>query len=151
MESTPGYDAGNIFAKIIRGEAPCYRVHEDDQTLAFMDIMPQAEGHTLVIPKFGAADLFGMPEDVLAATISTTQKVAAAVKEAFAAPGVMIAQLNGSAAGQTVFHLHFHILPRHDGIDLRMHARGMADRDVLAAHAERIRVALARMQGRPSS
>lgn len=145
METAPGYDAGNIFAKILRGEAPCFKVYEDDHTLAFMDIMPQAEGHTLVIPKFGAADLFAMPRDALSATIITTQRVAAAVKDAFAAPGVMIAQLNGSAAGQTVFHLHFHILPRHEGIDLRMHARGMADRELLAAHADRVRAALARV------
>jgi histidine triad (HIT) family protein len=142
MKTAPDYDSANIFAKILRGEAPCFKVFEDERTLSFLDIMPQAGGHTLVIPKFGAEDVFSLPADDLAATIVTTQRVAAAVKKAFAAPGVMIAQLNGSAAGQTVFHLHFHILPRFDGIDLRMHARGMADRDVLAAHAERIRAVL---------
>lgn len=142
MTAVAAYDPDNIFAKIIRGEAPCFRVYEDEQTLAFLDIMPQAEGHTLVIPKFGSRDIFDLPEDDLAATIRTTRKIAAAVKQAFAAPGVMIAQLNGAAAGQTVFHLHFHVLPRFDGVDFRMHARAMADRTVLAAHAERIRAAL---------
>ncbi len=139
MQTASGYDSGNIFAKIIRGEAPCFKVYEDQHTLAFMDIMPQVEGHTLVIPKFGASDLFSLPADDLAATMLTTQRVAAAVKEAFAAPGVMIAQLNGAAAGQTVFHLHFHILPRFNGIDLQMHVRGMGAKEVLAGHAERIR------------
>lgn len=142
MNSSPDYDSANIFAKILRGEAPCYKVFEDERTFAFLDIMPQAEGHTLVIPKFGAADVFRLPAEDLAATIVTTQRVAGAVKKAFAAPGVMIAQLNGSAAGQTVFHLHFHILPRFNGIDMRMHARGMADRETLAAHAERIKAVL---------
>jgi len=142
MNSSPDYDSANIFAKILRGEAPCFKVFEDERTFAFLDIMPQVEGHTLVIPKFGAADVFSLPAEDLAATIVTTQRLAGAVKKAFSAPGVMIAQLNGSAAGQTVFHLHFHILPRFDGIDLGMHARGMADRGILAAHAERIRAAL---------
>jgi len=136
------YDPDNIFAKIVRGEAPCFKVYEDERTLAFMDIMPQADGHTLVIPKFGAVDLFTLPPDDLAATMQTTQKVAAAVRSVFAAPGVMIAQLNGAAAGQTVFHLHFHILPRFAGVDFRMHARGKGDMAVLKAHAEKIRAAL---------
>lgn len=142
MDHAPGYDTGNIFAKILRGEAPCYRVYEDDLTLAFMDIMPQADGHTLIIPKFGAVDLLSLREDYLGATLATTQKIAAAVKQAFNAPGIMIAQLNGSAAGQTVFHLHFHVLPRFDGIDLRFHARGMAERALLEGHAQRIRAVL---------
>ncbi len=142
MPIHPPYDPNNIFAKIIRGEAPCFKVYEDDRTLAFMDIMPQAEGHTLVIPKFGASDLFTLPSEDLGATMRTTKKVAAAVQSVFAAPGIMIAQLNGAAAGQTVFHLHFHVLPRFDGVDFRMHARGMGDMTLLKAHAERIRAAL---------
>jgi histidine triad (HIT) family protein len=142
MQHNTNYDPGNIFAKIIRGEAPCFKVYEDAMTLAFMDIMPQAEGHTLVIPKFGARDLFDLPPDHLAPLMRSAQVVATAVKEAFSAPGIMIAQLNGKAAGQTVFHLHFHILPRFDGIDFRMHARDPADRGLLAAHAERIRTVL---------
>lgn len=136
------YDENNIFAKILRGEAPAHTVFEDDHSLAFMDVMPQAEGHTLIIPKASGENLFDVPPDVLANTIQTTQRVAAAVKSAFAASGIMIAQLNGAAAGQSVFHLHFHVLPRHDGIDFRMHARDMADPAVLTEHAERIREAL---------
>ena len=136
------YDRNNVFAKILRGEIPAHKVYEDAQTLAFMDVMPQADGHTLVIPKIEAESLFDVPPEALAATIVTTQRVAKAVKAAFAAPGVLVAQLNGSAAGQSVFHIHFHIVPRRAGLDLKLHAREMADPAVLAAHAERIRAAL---------
>lgn len=136
------YDNNNIFAKIIRGEIPSYRVYEDEQTLAFMDVMPQVPGHTLVIPKFPAEDLLDVDPEYLAATICVTQTVAAAVKKAFDAPGIMIAQLNAAAAGQTVFHLHFHILPRHDGVEFKLHARDMEDGAVLEGHAERIKAAL---------
>ena len=133
------YDVDNIFAKILRDEAPAFKVYEDEHSLAFMDVMPQVDGHTLVIPKDNAQDLLDADPQILGATIQTTQKVAAAVKEAFAAPGIMIAQLNGAPAGQTVFHLHFHIMPRHDGVEFRMHARDMADFDLLAQHAQRVR------------
>ena len=136
------YDRNNVFAKILRGEIPSHKVYEDAQTLAFMDVMPQADGHTLVIPKVEAEGLLDVPPEALAATIVTTQRVAKAVKAAFAAPGVLVAQLNGSAAGQSVFHIHFHIVPRRAGLDLKLHAREMADPAVLAAHAERIRAAL---------
>jgi histidine triad (HIT) family protein len=136
------YDPNNIFARILRGEIPAHTVCEDSHTLAFMDVMPQSEGHTLVIPKFAAENLFDLPVDSLAATIATTQRVARAVKKAFDAPGIMIAQLNGRGAGQSVFHIHFHVIPRQDGIDLRLHARGMADAQLLAAHAAKIRAAL---------
>lgn len=142
MQHAADYDTGNVFARILRGELPCVPVYEDELTLAFMDIMPQTDGHALVIPKYGAADLFSLPAEYFAATLATTQRVAAAVREAFAAPGIMIAQLNGAAAGQTVFHLHFHILPRFTGVEFRMHARDMADRTVLETHARRIRAAL---------
>jgi histidine triad (HIT) family protein len=135
------YDTSNIFARILRGEIPAHTVFEDEHTLAFMDVMPQADGHTLVIPKVAAENLFELPPDALAATILTTQRVARAVRKAFAAPGIMIAQLNGSAAGQSVFHIHFHLVPRHEGIDLRFHAREMADPRILASHAERVRAA----------
>lgn len=138
------YDSGNVFAKILRGELPCHKVYEDEATLAFMDIMPQAECHTLVIPKEGGEGLLDTPVASLQAVIATTQKVAAAVKNATGAPGVMIAQLNGSEAGQTVFHLHFHIIPRWAGIDLKFHARGMESPDVLKANAAKIIAALAR-------
>ena len=137
------YDRSNVFARILRGEIPAHKVLEDEHTLAFMDVMPQADGHTLVIPKAEAENLFDLPPEALAATILTTQRVARAVKRAFAAPGILIAQLNGPAAGQSVFHIHFHVLPRHEGLDLRFHARQMADPAVLAAHAARVRDALA--------
>ena len=136
------YDRNNVFAKILRGEIPAHKVYEDEQTLAFMDVMPQADGHTLVIPKVEAEGLLDVPPEALAATIVTTQRVARAVKAAFAAPGILVAQLNGSAAGQSVFHIHFHIVPRRAGLDLKLHAREMADPAVLAAHAERIRAAI---------
>lgn len=136
------YDQDNIFAKILRGDAPAFKVYEDDHSLAFMDVMPQVEGHTLVVPKDPAENLHDADPVILAATIQTVQTVAAAVKAAFEAPGIMIAQLNGPAAGQTVFHLHFHILPRHQGIEFKMHARDMEDFAKLEAHAERIRAQL---------
>jgi histidine triad (HIT) family protein len=136
------YDRNNVFARILRGEIPSHKVLEDEFTLAFMDAMPQADGHTLVVPKVEAENLFDVPAPALAATILTTQRVARAVKTAFDVPGILIAQLNGAAAGQSVFHIHFHVLPRREGIDLRLHARSMADSAVLAAHAARIRAAL---------
>jgi histidine triad (HIT) family protein len=136
------YDPNNVFARILRGEIPAHKVYEDAQTLAFMDVMPQADGHTLVIPKAPAENLFDLPPAALAATILTTQRVARAVRKAFDAPGVLIAQLNGAEAGQSVFHLHFHVVPRREGLDLRFHARDMADPKQLASYAERVRAAL---------
>lgn len=136
------YDRSNVFARILRGEIPAHVVFEDAKTLAFMDVMPQADGHALVIPKAEAETIFDLPPEALAATILTTQRVARAVKKAFDAPGVMIAQLNGPAAGQSVFHVHFHVLPRHAGLELRFHARDMADPAMLAEHAARVRAAL---------
>jgi histidine triad (HIT) family protein len=136
------YDPSNIFARILRGEIPAHKVFEDERTLAFMDVMPQSDGHTLVIPKVAAENIFDLPPDYLAATALTTQRVARAVKKAFDAPGVMIAQLNGRGAGQSVFHIHFHVVPRYEGIDLRFHAREMADSKLLAEQAAKIRAAL---------
>ena len=136
------YDTNNIFAKIIRGEAPCFKVYEDGHTLAFMDIMPQAEGHTLVIPKEPAESIFDISPDGAAALIKATQKVAAAVRKVTGVPGVMLAQLNGASAGQTVFHIHFHIIPRTGGIDLALHARDKADFTKLKAMSERIAAAI---------
>lgn len=135
------YDPSNIFARILRGEVPAHKVHEDEHTLAFMDVMPQSDGHTLVIPKAAAENIFDLSPESLAATILTTQRVARAVKKAFGSPGVLIAQLNGAGAGQTVFHLHFHVVPRYAGVDLRFHAREMADPKLLAEHAARVRAA----------
>ncbi len=136
------YDSDNIFAKILRGEAPAFRVYETDQALAFMDVMPQVPGHTLVIPKDPAENLHDVDPAILGATIQVVQTVADAVKEAFEAPGIMIAQLNGPAAGQTVFHMHFHILPRFEGLEFKLHAREMEDFDVLESHARRIKACL---------
>ncbi len=136
------YDPNNIFARILRGELPKFAVYEDDLTLAFLDIMPATEGHTLVIPKEPAVTIFDVSPEGAAATIRTTQKVAAAVKKAFASPGLMLAQLNGAEAGQSVPHLHFHILPRFQGLDMKLHGRTVADAKVLAPVAEKIRAAL---------
>ena len=137
------YDDGNPFALILSGRAPASFVYEDDHAVAFMDLMPQVEGHTLVIPRTPCQDLFDIEPDVLEGTIRATQIVARGVKQAFGAPGVMIAQLSGAAAGQTVFHLHFHILPRFTGVEFRLHAAEVAERSVLEAQAKRIRAALA--------
>lgn len=137
------YDPNNIFAKIVRGEAPCFRVYEDAHTLAFMDIMPQAEGHTLVIPKEGAESIHDLSPEGAAALIKTTQKVAAAVKDVTKAPGILLAQLNGAAAGQTVFHIHFHVIPRTSGLDLKLHVRETANFEHLKALAAKIAAAIA--------
>lgn len=136
------YDPHNIFAKILRGEIPAHRVYEDEHSLAFMDVMPQGEGHTLVIPKAPARGLLDADPASLAALMTSVQKVARAVKAAFSAEGLTIFQYNEPAGGQTVFHLHVHIIPRHAGVSLQRHEGGMADNGVLAAHAERIRAAL---------
>jgi histidine triad (HIT) family protein len=136
------YDPKNIFAKILRGEVPCVKVYEDEKTLSFMDIMPSSEGHTLVIPKEPAETIFDLSDDGAAALMRTTHKVAAAVKKALGSPGVMLFQLNGAAAGQSVPHVHFHILPRTAGIDLKLHGRTMLDAKTLEPIAARIRAAL---------
>lgn len=136
------YDKDNIFARIVRGEIPCHKVYEDADTLAFMDIMPQAEGHTLVVPKNAGEDIFSTPPESLAAAIRVAQKVAGAVKTVFSPPGVMIAQLNGAAAGQSVFHLHIHVIPRYAGKDLGIHAAAQGDPARLAEQAARLRAAL---------
>ncbi len=136
------YDPHNPFARILRGELPCVKVYEDAFTLAIMDIMPQAEGHVLVLPKEPAAELFDLSDEAAAACIRTTKKIAAAVKAAMGAPGIMVAQLNGSAAGQTVPHVHFHIIPREQAAALKPHAAVAADAEQLRALAERIIAAL---------
>lgn len=136
------YDINNPFARILRGELPCVKVYEDELTLAIMDIMPQAEGHVLVLPKEPAAELFGLSDAAAAACIRTTKKVAAAVKAAVGAPGIMVAQLNGSAAGQTVPHVHFHVIPREQAAMLKPHAAVTADIEELRQIAARIIEAL---------
>lgn len=139
------YDNNNIFAKILRGEAPSFKVYEDERTFAFMDVMPQSVGHTLVIPKVQAENIFDLPPDDAANLIQVTQKIAVAVKRAIKAPGIMLAQLNGSEAGQTVFHIHMHVIPRWSGADLKLHARELADFEVLKAQAELIKAELERL------
>ena len=136
------YDQSNIFAKILRGEADAHLVLDEPQCLAFMDVMPQSPGHTLVIPKEPATDLFDISADALAVLIATTQRVARAVRKAFAPGGVMVMQLNGAHAGQTVFHLHFHVVPRYVAESPSLHARSMAKPETLSEHAARIRAAL---------
>jgi len=136
------YDPDNVFAKILRGEAPAAMVCEDDMTLAFMDIMPQTKGHTLVIPKAEAENIYELDAEFLAATIITTRRVARAVREAFTPDGMMVGQLNGAIAGQTVFHLHFHIIPRYEAGGFRFHGQPIADPSVLTAHAAAIRAHL---------
>ena len=133
------YHHENIFAKILRNEAPAVRVFEDELSLAFMEVMPQVQGHTLVIPKAPAENIHEIDPEILGHTIRTTQTVAAAVKLAFDAPGIMIAQLNGASAGQTVFHIHFHILPRFEGLEFSLHARDMQEMEVLKSQAEQIK------------
>ncbi|AEQ51634.1 HIT family protein [Pelagibacterium halotolerans] len=135
------YDPDNIFGKILKGEIPSHKVYEDDDTLAFMDVMPQSRGHTLVIPKTGSRNLFDAEPQVLANLIQKTQKVARAVMTAMDADGLRLAQFNEAPAGQTVFHLHFHIIPMYEGVPLRPHTGEMADQDELAAQAEKIRAA----------
>ena len=136
------YDPNNIFAKILRGEVPSVKVYEDERSLAFMDVMPQADGHVLVIPKEPVMDLFDLSPEGAAALMATTQKVAKAVKKALGPPGIMLVQLNGRAAGQSVFHVHFHIVPRSEGIDLKLHAREIENPDKLKAIAEKIKAVL---------
>ena len=136
------YDPNNVFAKILRGEIPSVKVFEDNKTLAFMDVMPQAEGHVLVIPKEGAVFFLSFSFFGVAAMMATTQKVAKAVKTGLEAPGVMLAMLNGAPAGQSVFHVHFHIIPRSAGVDLGLHARAMVDPKTLEPIAAKIRNAL---------
>jgi len=136
------YDRNNIFAKILRGEIPAYKVYEDDHALAFMDVMPQSDGHSLVIPKIEATNLFEASPESLGKVIVAAQTIAKASQQAFNADGITIMQFNGSAAGQTVFHLHFHVIPRYEGKPLRSHAREMADGNMLATQAELLKAAL---------
>ncbi|HWU63724.1 MAG TPA: HIT family protein [Ensifer sp.] len=136
------YDDNNIFAKILRGEIPAFKVYEDDDTLAFMDVMPQSPGHTLVIPKAPSRNLLDADPAVLSKTIPVVQKIAVAAKKAFAADGVQLVQFNEPASGQTVYHLHFHIIPRFEGVALKPHTGKMEDMDVLKANAEKLKAAL---------
>jgi histidine triad (HIT) family protein len=135
------YDPNNIFAKILAGEMPSIKVMDDDIALAFMDVFPQAEGHTLIIPKgVQARNFLDLPTEKVGAYMERVQTVARAVEKAMTPDGLVVTQFNGAPAGQTVFHLHFHIIPRWTGHNLRGHAGGqMADMDELESIAQKIR------------
>lgn len=136
------YDDNNIFAKILRGEIPSTRVYETDHVVAFMDVMPQGTGHTLVVPKAPSRNLLDAKPETLAETIQAVQTIANAVKKAFNADGVTVIQFNEPAAGQTVYHLHFHVIPRFEGVELKPHTGKMEDAATLSANAEKIRAVL---------
>lgn len=136
------YDPNNIFAKILRGEIPSHRVYEDNAVVAFMDVMPQGPGHTLVVPKAPSRNLLDADPATLGPLFEVVQKVALSVKKAFDADGVTILQFNEPASGQTVYHLHVHVIPRFEGIALKPHSGGMEKPEVLAANAEKIRAGL---------
>ena len=136
------YDPNNIFARILRGEIPCVKVYENDKTLAFMDVMPEAEGHVLVIPKEGAENILDLSAAGLAALMATTQKVAKAVDKALSPDGILLKQYNRAAAGQSVFHVHFHIVPRWEGVPLAPHGKVMVEAARLEPIAAKIRSAL---------
>ena len=136
------YDPNNIFAKILRGEIPATRVYEDDDVVAFMDVMPQGKGHTLVVPKAPSRNLLDADPATLGALLAAVQRIARAVKTAFSADGVTVIQFNEPAAGQSVFHLHVHVIPRFDGVPLRPHTGDMEDARLLQVHADKIKAAL---------
>jgi len=135
------YDDSNIFAKILRAEIPSFKLYEDADTYVFMDVMPRSDGHCLVIPKAPARNMLDATPEQLAACIATVQRMGHAVMKAFDADGVTVQQFNEVAGGQEVFHLHYHVLPRHTGVAMRPPGK-MADMEVLKEHAERIVAAL---------
>ncbi|ESQ83887.1 hypothetical protein AEAC466_11200 [Asticcacaulis sp. AC466] len=143
MSLAAHYDPTNIFAKILAGDIPSVKVYEDDRTLSFMDVFPQSKGHTLVIPKVAACNLFDIPADDLQNLIVQTQRIGRAVRDALTPDGIRIAQFNGEASGQTVFHIHFHIIPVWDDTAERPHAAGkMADMAELKDVAAQIQAKL---------
>jgi histidine triad (HIT) family protein len=138
----PSYDPNNIFAKILRGELPCHKVYEDDKVLAFLDIMPRAPGHTLVLPKSPARNLFDVAPDDLAAVAKVAQRIAQAAMPVFAADGVTLQQFNESAGGQVVYHLHVHVIPRKAGVPMKPPASEKEKPEVLSDHALKLAAAL---------
>ena len=144
MSLDGGYDRSNIFARILRGEAPAAKVYEDAQTLAFMDVFPQSRGHVLVVPKTEARNLLDVDPAALQTLIVRVQTIARAVREALQPDGLTVMQFNGAEGGQTVYHLHFHIIPRYAGQGIAGHGKaGMADGDELAGLASLIGARLA--------
>jgi histidine triad (HIT) family protein len=143
MSLDGNYDPGNIFALMLEGKIPCHKVYEDEVALAFMDIFPQASGHVLVIPKTPARNMLDFPADRWGAYMQRVQTVASGVRRALRADGLSVMQFNGSAGGQTVFHLHFHIIPRREGDRMAGHgSAGRADDAVLASQASAIAAAI---------
>jgi histidine triad (HIT) family protein len=138
------YDSNNIFAKILRGELPCHKVYEDEKTFAFLDIMPRAAGHTLVLPKSPARNLLDVSPDDLGHVMRTAQKIARGAMQVFAADGITVQQFNESAGGQVVFHLHVHVIPRVQGVALKPPASVKESPEVLADQAAKLARALAR-------
>jgi histidine triad (HIT) family protein len=138
----PSYDPNNVFAKILRGELPCHKVYEDDRAFAFLDIMPRAPGHTLVIPKAPARNLLDISPEELSHTIQVVQKIARTAVKVFGADGVTLQQFNEAAGGQVVFHLHFHIVPRKAGIAMKPPASVKEETSVLSDQALRLAAAL---------
>jgi histidine triad (HIT) family protein len=136
------YDDNNVFAKILRGELPCHKVYETDRVLAFMDVMPRGDGHVLVIPKAKARNILDIEPDDLAELARAVQIVGRAAKSALSADGLTIQQFNESAGGQVVFHIHFHVIPRFEGVPMKPHTGQMENPEVLAQMATRIRTAL---------
>ena len=138
----PGYDRNNVFAKILRGELPCYKVYEDETTLAVLDIMPRAPGHTLVLPKAPARNILDVAPEDLAHVMKVAQKIAKVSVDTFGADGVTVQQFNESAGGQVVFHLHVHVIPRKEGVALKPPASVKESPDVLKEQAARLAAAL---------
>jgi histidine triad (HIT) family protein len=139
----PSYDPNNIFAKILRGELPCYKVYEDDKALAFLDIMPRMPGHALVLPKAPARNILDIAGGDLAHVAMVTQKIAKAAMQAFAADGITIQQFNEGAGGQVVFHLHVHIIPRKQGVPMKPPASEKEKPELLAEQAKKLAAAIA--------
>ena len=136
------YDPNNIFAKILRGEIPAHKVYEDADALVFIDVMPQSAGHALVVPKAQSRNVLDADPAVLAKILPLVQRVAVAAKKAFNADGITVMQFNEGAGGQTVFHLHYHVIPRYEGLALKAHSGKMEDGAVLSAHAAKLKAAL---------
>ncbi len=141
------YDDNNIFAKILRGEMPAHKVFEDDETLAFLDIMPRTKGHVLVIPKKPAINMIDIDPDNLCVLIRSVHKLAPLVRKAMSADGFVIQQFNEAAAGQMVFHIHFHIVPRYKGVSLKHAASEMEQDGVLSANAQLIKTEIDKQLG----
>ena len=143
MSLDGNYEDDNIFAKILRGDMPCVKVYEDDDVLSFMDVFPQSRGHTLVIPKKASRNFLDADPETISILIKRVQLISKTVRSALDPDGIVVTQFNGAPAGQTVFHLHFHIIPRYDDMSMSAHASGrMADMEELQSIADGIKAAL---------